>query len=434
MAGPEVHEHIGNVINRIVLEQPKDAFGLVEVLSRLVKESGGETTVPPQPTEEEIAQRSEHSKKVHVLNKVPQVDGERVTVCAIPYFMAEADLAAWAGVGFGDVESYKITCSMRNIAAKEKEAGFLTLRFWGKFLGTEKDYYVAEISKEGGGDDPPAGEEDNEPLGTGANTYVYYVTTDLCEDWVKLPELKPKQIMAARRIKRLVTGNLKAKVVTVPHFPGDEAVFLRAQIALITADTHLCVKGYLMKDEEGVIAQNPEFVYPRPAELLNLESWTHMRPHILKNGRTTHFPETLPELEDESEETAAQNAETRKMMAEREADPIRDTVRDVKSDGMKWIVKQSGDVAVYKNPLPLGETPKLTVSNTTTYLRSHTWPGAVCIARNGTFINLYIGYGLKAGGPEFFIRAPEDVQDEPADEDEVEEPQGTLEEEPPKEG
>merc|ERR1719171_399745 len=158
-------------------------------------------------------------------------------------------------------------CSLRKLGS-ELEPPPNKPRFWGKVLGTNADYYVAEGQMEGGGD-PVEGEPDFEPLGEGANSFAYFVTTDLtAPTWTRLPEVLPKQIVAARKIKKMLTGDLKAKVITHPHFPGDETVLLRAQIARITADTVLCIKGFMKLDEDGgAPAEDPEWVPPPPMEL-----------------------------------------------------------------------------------------------------------------------------------------------------------------------
>jgi radial spoke head protein 4A len=124
------------------------------------------------------------------------------------------------------------------LAGSKKDDGLVTLRFWGKILGSAADYYVAEATM-GGGDLPEGEDAAVEPLGTGANTYTYFVTNDLCSPWVQLPFIRPREITAARTIKKMVTGDPQAKVVTHPFFDGKEEVLLRAQIAQITADTIL---------------------------------------------------------------------------------------------------------------------------------------------------------------------------------------------------
>ena len=45
------------------------------------------------------------------------------------------------GVSFSEEESYRISLSLRKLA---KETNATQLRFWGKILCSEKDYYIAE--------------------------------------------------------------------------------------------------------------------------------------------------------------------------------------------------------------------------------------------------------------------------------------------------
>merc|ERR1719453_2557436 len=141
-------------------------------------------------------------------------------------------------------------------------------------LGTDADYYIAEATSEATGD---VDEEnpDAEPAGVGANKYQYLVTNDLAsQEWSKLPNIKPKEIVAARRIKKIVTGKTTAKVVTHPPFPGTEEVLLRAQIARISADVTLMFKDTLKREgnfgeeEATEPAPNEEFVMPSAAELM----------------------------------------------------------------------------------------------------------------------------------------------------------------------
>lgn len=257
------------------------------------------------------------------------------------------------------------------------------------------------------------------------NQYAYYVTNDLCGDWHQLPPVRPREIIASRMIKRLATGNPKARVITHPHlhphFDGKEEVLLRAQIARISADTIICIKGQLKKEEEedSPIEENEEFICPAVSELLKNEAWTHILPHILRNGRCTYLTPYENMEEDEDNPGAITKAKE-----EQEADPVRAVLRDLASDGLAWSVKQAGDTALYKNPLNPTDQPR---SNAVTCVRSMTWPGAICVARGSHVVNLYVGYGMAAGEPDYFPPAPPDVQDEPEDLDEQPEPQGSEE-------
>ena len=66
-----------------------------------------------------------------------------------------------------------------------------------------------------------------EARGTGVNTNIYWVCTNILGDWVQLPEASPEQIMVARMVKHTFTGNLNATLDSFPPFPGKERHFLR---------------------------------------------------------------------------------------------------------------------------------------------------------------------------------------------------------------
>lgn len=82
------------------------------------------------------------------------------------------------------------------------------LKFWGKIIGSESDYFIAEGIAEAGGEEgelPP----EVEGKGTGVNKQTYWVCADLLVgEWKELPLITPDQINASRRIKYQFTGNL----------------------------------------------------------------------------------------------------------------------------------------------------------------------------------------------------------------------------------
>ena len=76
--------------------------------------------------------------------------------------------------------------------------------------------------------------------------------------WTKLPHVTPTQIVASRNIRKLFTGQLDAPVNTFPPFPGNEASYLRAQIARITATTQISPAGYFQHPEDEEEEQDEE--------------------------------------------------------------------------------------------------------------------------------------------------------------------------------
>jgi len=86
----------------------------------------------------------------------------------------------------------------------------------------------------------------SEPHGIGTNQYTYFVTNSPGLPWIKLPDVKPAMINHARKIRCLLTGCLSAPV---NGFPGLEKDYLRAQIARITATTHISPAGFYILRE-----------------------------------------------------------------------------------------------------------------------------------------------------------------------------------------
>lgn len=111
------------------------------------------------------------------------------------------------------------------------------------------DIYVIEAKA--GADEEYASIEGEEKRGFGVNENVYWVTSDLLKDWHKLPDARANDIIQARQLKKVLTGNLDAPVDGYPFFAGKERNYLRAQIARITASTVIVPGGVFQPNEEN---------------------------------------------------------------------------------------------------------------------------------------------------------------------------------------
>lgn len=100
-----------------------------------------------------------------------------------------------------------------------------------------------------------------EKLGRGVNRHVYYACTDLAEDWIELPPATPHQINVSRRIKKYLTGNLDASIISYPVFPGTERNYLRCLIARVSAGTQISPRCYYKvgSDDEGGDGDTDDF-------------------------------------------------------------------------------------------------------------------------------------------------------------------------------
>eukprot|EP00831_Metopus_contortus_P006052 TRINITY_DN12280_c0_g1_i4.p1 TRINITY_DN12280_c0_g1~~TRINITY_DN12280_c0_g1_i4.p1 ORF type:complete len:214 (-),score=57.82 TRINITY_DN12280_c0_g1_i4:151-792(-) len=172
------------------------------------------------------------------------------------------------------------------------------IRFWGQYLCKEQDYFVIEMKANP--DEGYASIPGEEPRGRGVNENVYWVTNDLLGEWHKLPDVQAKDIVAARQIKKVLTGKLDAPVKSFPFFEGKEEALLRAQIARITASTVIVPMGIYKANEENPreIDLEEAPALPTFAELKGTDKWVHKSVNILKNGRTAHVaPPGNPEPE-----------------------------------------------------------------------------------------------------------------------------------------
>ena len=70
------------------------------------------------------------------------------------------------------------------------------IRFAGKVLGTRKDYWLVS----GVLIEPAENNQDVviEKRGAGVNQLVFWVTDNLLNDWIQLPDCQPQHIQSAR--------------------------------------------------------------------------------------------------------------------------------------------------------------------------------------------------------------------------------------------
>ena len=115
--------------------------------------------------------------------------GKKVVV---PDLAGEAEMLEWANISFGDEDTYRLQKSIKRLAVM---SGAEALGFVGKIFGTQKDYWIAN-GRIPTSEEPAA--KNQEPRGEGVNTFVFWVTDNLLNDWIQLPDCLPEQIIAAR--------------------------------------------------------------------------------------------------------------------------------------------------------------------------------------------------------------------------------------------
>lgn len=454
-----LHEHLVRLSRKLAENKPGEALSQLETLSRHLKKSNFRGVRAPDEAIPIVADAEAEDNRLQwcgdILKLVRQPTDLTATpkvLGAVQNFLEESAMFRWAGVGFNQQESYHIGSSLRGLAADTPSIE--SLRLWGKVLGTDGDYLVAEgvlksIPKVADAPEQPpilpdSPEFDVEPRGQGANGFTYWVSAGGCAPWVRLPAARASHIVAARSIKHILTGNLDAPVLSMPWYPGKERHLLRAQIARISATCTLAAKGWYEEDEEagaGKIkeVEAPTEAFPGQEELASDAGWVHRMPCLNKIGKCS-YPDvdalTGAELINEAQAKAISD------QIEAEGDPkgnlagIDGDLGEVKPEGdegnvVAWSFKVFGDKGMYK----FGDADK---THQVTGVRSNIWPGATTVAQGTKFANIYIGYAMKCGtllppnpvtglplllGTDpFSPLVPDDICDEPNDLEEHDEP------------
>ena len=384
-----------------------------DISIRIKKEGfyGKDTPVSPQmPPDQKI------KDLLSPLSRAEGEGAEKVPVTSVNFVPDYVDLFnkfSYCGISLGTKESLLLTNSLRNLSST-LSAG--SVSFFGKIYGTKKDYYVAE----GIDIDPPADanyENDMEKRKEdGFNRNVFFVTNDLCEKWVELPDVKPKQIILSRKIKYIFTGDLNRKIHSNPDFHGEEKHLLRCMLGRIYHGAKLVpsINHYTVEDQESPFKMLTPAEKPKKFTneiLCDLNYWIHYPPGVLKCGRVSHIIDDAPE--------GVEPEEYKKRIIEK--DPFDKRLEPVANDKKikigilgsedylymtPWRIEQQYEDNVYINPYIklLDETqpdfdPNEQKENKMNYsciaLKSLRWPGAINIYSNKESYFFYFGYGMK---------------------------------------
>lgn len=209
------------------------------------------------------------------------------------------------------------------------------------------------------------------------------MTNSPLKPWVQLPDIKPSQIRNSRRIRQSFTGDINNKIYTNPFFFDSEKIYLRAQIARISASTTLVPAGLYRFQEESTrdIEENaPEegdIVKPTTSEMTNISKWLHFNPGILKQGRTKHADPTPGPGDEEVDPEDLMKREIEKDPWDERLKPI-DQDSCTKGNMPAWVLRSYHTNTDQVDP----KTGKVTVNNGTVVVKSMWWPGAVTLYNN----------------------------------------------------
>nr|XP_020512746.1 radial spoke head protein 6 homolog A-like isoform X1 [Labrus bergylta] len=430
-----LYDHLTRLLMKVMDERPQNVVDVCEDMSLDVKRGLFEPKQStlrdlPQTTAAELLaeqQRLLFTQPEETDQEEELVDTPIPNVSEIGFYLEQA------GVGLGREEMQRVFLALKQLVEMQ---ALMRCRFWGKILGTGRSYIIAEAEYREGEEEEEEQSEDvaeeeereaesqenevdppppssfkpppvvqKEVIGTGANKYVYFVCTEPGLPWVKLPPVTPAQITIARQIRKFFTGKLDRPVVSYPPFPGNEANYLRAQIARISAGSQVSPQGFFQAGEEEGDGEeeaprdscevNPDFEgIPVPEMCESLSTWVHHVQHILQQGRCTRVNLSVKAEEESPEEEEAEEREEEPDEAEPEVGP-------------PLLTPLSKDAEMFNTPPWSSKMSSiLTSQHAIAVLRSNLWPGAYAYATGKKFENFYVGWGLKYGGEGYSPPVP----------------------------
>uniref|UniRef100_G3STA5 Radial spoke head component 4A n=1 Tax=Loxodonta africana TaxID=9785 RepID=G3STA5_LOXAF len=384
-SGLNLYDHLSNLLTKILDERPENAVEIIENISKDVKMARFSKKLDTLQNKNEMLPTYEIAEKQKALFLQGNLEGadqdleDEIAENPLPNVMESAFYFEQAGVGLGTDETYRIFLALKQLTDTHP---IHRCRFWGKILGLEINYIVAEVEFH---NELPKSfykvpqavpKEENR---TGANKYVYFVCSEPGRPWIKLPSVTPAQIVIARKIKKFFTGRLDAPVVSYPPFPGNESNYLRAQIARISAGTHVSPLGFYQFEE------NSDFEGIPVTDLVeSLSNWVHHVQHILPQGRCNWFNPT-----------------------QKKPDYVEQEV------GPPLLTPISEDLEIQTTPpwstrLSSNLIPQYAIA----VLRSNLWPGAYAFSNGKKFENFYIGWGHKYSPHNYTPPVPPPVYQE----------------------
>lgn len=377
-SGKDLYEHLTEVLMKLLIDRPKNAYDSFELISAEVKANplspdpefakGKSLPLSAEQLEKQLNWTNNCAKLLKIPDEPPEDSGVK-----FPDLMDESTLLEWAGVSLGKGETYRLYLSIKKLAESlppEAER----IRFFGKISTRTLPYYVLEcVSPE----EEEGINEFQQEGKSGANKYAYYVSQSFesgNSSWIKLPNVTMRQIVQCRQFKRLLTGSLDAPVSSYPPFDGTEKNLLRAQIARIVGATSISPDGFFTLSED-----DPPAVVPAEAEALNEafpkasselkepDAWKHHECDLNKVGRVTAMPEQLDEA---GEPITPEDPDAQEPTPQ--LDPIKPE---------NWALRLC----------PGGSGVS---SSSSVVAKSLLWPGASAIAVGKRFLNIYIGNGV----------------------------------------
>ena len=415
-------EHLKELVKELVTLHKEDGYENFEEISMFVREKNTKLDTFQYRLPTKVVKKSfQHTPLEEKILTDFSLKKKKLAQ-TIPNYMEDilqqSKLLEWGGVSFSDEEWYKIRMAMKKILL---ENNCEYLRFFGKIYGINSDYYIIQgLLKTYPMKNPQIHVETrgNE----GINRYTFWVSNSILESWYELPDITHEQIISSRRFKYHLTGDLNSKVKSFVSFPGKEMHLLKCQIIRILHSSCIVPKGYYKISEnfkeqlEGKVTEiDEEFKSPTFEEMKGPEgeSWVHEHAYIYPSGKVID-----PSVEAQVDRLKGINEDEGYKVKEGEGENVNEI------DLKYWKIKVVGDQIMHNRA---NGDP---ITHAAIIVKNLRWPGTLTVWKEEKFANIYIGFGIKAIGENYFPTQLMKIDKDAADLDEQKEP--FPEKEPPK--
>ena len=415
-------EHLKELVKELVTLHKEDGYENFEEISMFVREKNTKLDTFQYRLPTKVVKKSfQHTPLEEKILTDFSLKKKKLAQ-TIPNYMEDilqqSKLLEWGGVSFSDEEWYKIRMAMKKILL---ENNCEYLRFFGKIYGINSDYYIIQgLLKTYPMKNPQIHVETrgNE----GINRYTFWVSNSILESWYELPDITHEQIVSSRRFKYHLTGDLNSKVKSFVSFPGKEMHLLKCQIIRILHSSCIVPKGYYKISEnfkeqlEGKVTEiDEEFKSPTFEEMKGPEgeSWVHEHAYIYPSGKVID-----PSVEAQVDRLKGINEDEGYKVKEGEGENVNEI------DLKYWKIKVVGDQIMHNRA---NGDP---ITHAAIIVKNLRWPGTLTVWKEEKFANIYIGFGIKAIGENYFPTQLMKIDKDAADLDEQKEP--FPEKEPPK--
>ena len=415
-------EHLKELVKELVTLHKEDGYVNFEEISMFVREKNTKLDTfqykLPKKVVKKCFQHTPLEEKILTEFSLKKKNLAKTVPNYMEDILQQSKLLEWGGISFSEEEWYKIRMAMKKILL-ENDCEYL--RFFGKIYGINSDYYIIQgLLKTYPMKNPQIHVESrgNE----GINRFTFWVSNSILESWYELPDITHEQIVISRKFKYYLTGDLNSKVKSFVSFPGKEMHLLKCQIIRILHSSCIVPKGYYKisenyKDQlEGKVTEiDEEFKSPTFEEMKGPEgeSWVHEHAYIYPSGKVID-----PSVETQVDRLKGINEDEGYKVKEGEGENVNEI------DLKYWKIKVVGDQIMHNRA---NGDP---ITHAVILVKNLRWPGTLTVWKEEKFSNIYIGYGIKAIGENYYPTQLIKIDKDPIDLEEQKEP--FPEKEPPK--